>query len=105
MALDKGFYLSFGGSATYKGNGHIREALAFCPSDRLLLETDSPWLPPEGKRRSINTPMNVYDIGNYLSEWRKDSRDGSIFKESNCNMVSFLSQRDDFCSSVKSSAK
>ncbi|HAL18247.1 MAG TPA: hypothetical protein DCO86_01295 [Spirochaetaceae bacterium] len=101
MALDKGFYLSFGGSATYKGNGHIREALAFCPSDRILLETDSPWLSPEGKRRSVNTPMNVYDIGNYLSEWRNDGRDGSIFKESNRNIVSFLSQREDVCSQAK----
>ena len=93
IALDMGFYLSFGGSATYKRNEHIRRALSYCPSDRLLLETDSPYLSPEGKRGMVNTPMNIYDIGNILSEFRPNGKDGGIFMDSNRNISDFFSQK------------
>lgn len=45
-ALDKGFYISFSGNITYKGNEGIREAMLAVPDDRLLVETDSPYLAP-----------------------------------------------------------
>ena len=92
-ALDMGFYLSFGGSATYKRNGMIRQALAYCPSDRILLETDSPYLPPEGKRGKVNTPLNIPEIADILSEFRDNGRDGGLYSDSNRNIEKFLAQR------------
>jgi TatD DNase family protein len=41
-----GFYISFAGNLTYKNAGNLREACAAVPADRLLLETDAPWLAP-----------------------------------------------------------
>jgi len=44
--LDMGYYISFAGNLTYKNAPNLREACAIVPADRLLLETDSPWLAP-----------------------------------------------------------
>src|SRR3990167_145063 len=48
--VDLGFYISFAGPLTYKKNDVLREACADCPPDRLLLETDGPFLPPQTRR-------------------------------------------------------
>ncbi len=52
--LDLGFYISFAGPLTYKKNDALREAFQACPADRLLLETDAPFLPPQSKRGTRN---------------------------------------------------
>lgn len=52
--LDLGFYISFAGPLTYKKNDVLREACRACPLDRLLLETDAPFLPPQTKRGKRN---------------------------------------------------
>ena len=54
--LDFGFHISFAGPLTYKKNDALREACAQCPVDRLLLETDSPFLPPQTMRGKRNEP-------------------------------------------------
>jgi TatD DNase family protein len=54
-----GCYFSFGGMITYKKNESLRDLVRIVPADRLLLETDSPYLPPEPVRGTINTPVNV----------------------------------------------
>jgi len=55
-ALAKGLYISFAGPITYRKNSVLREMLAKIPQDRLLLETDSPYLAPEPFRGKANTP-------------------------------------------------
>jgi TatD DNase family protein len=55
-ALDLGLYVSFAGPLTYPKNGELRQALARVPADRVLVETDCPFLPPEGKRGKRNEP-------------------------------------------------
>lgn len=55
----RGWYLSFAGNVTYPGNGHLREAAAATPADRLLVETDSPFLAPQPLRGRDNQPANV----------------------------------------------
>lgn len=55
-ALDLGFYVSFAGPLTYPRSEPIREAARFVPEDRLLVETDAPFLPPQGKRGQRNEP-------------------------------------------------
>lgn len=45
--LELGCHIAFGGAATFKRNEHIREAFAACPRERLLFETDCPYMAPE----------------------------------------------------------
>ncbi len=67
LALTKGFYVSFCGNITFKSAGDLRELAKIVPLDRLLLETDSPYLAPEPKRGSVNTPSNVKILAEYLA--------------------------------------
>lgn len=54
--LDRGWYLSISGIATYKNSDALREVVQYVPLDRLLLETDTPYLAPQGKRGKTNEP-------------------------------------------------
>lgn len=59
---DLGFYISFAGPLTYKKNDVLRQACKECPLDRLLLETDAPFLPPQtmrGKRNESSLMMET----------------------------------------------
>ena len=55
----RGYYLSFAGNLTYPRNGHLREAAAAVALDRILVETDSPFLPPQPLRGRENSPARV----------------------------------------------
>ena len=68
--LDRGFYLSFAGTLTYKNTGPLREALQFVPEDRLLLETDSPFLAPVPYRGSPAEPGMVRETYRLAAELR-----------------------------------
>jgi TatD DNase family protein len=57
--LELGFYLAFGGVATFPKSKEIREAAAIIPADRLLLETDAPYLAPTPHRGKRNEPAWV----------------------------------------------
>lgn len=56
QCVDRGFYISFAGNVTYKRSGALRLALCAVPRDRLLLETDSPFLAPQAVRGKPNHP-------------------------------------------------
>lgn len=58
-ALDLGFYISFSGILTFKNAQHLRDVAAFVPLDRLLIETDSPYLAPMPYRGKTNNPSYV----------------------------------------------
>src|SRR5687767_10608758 len=55
----RGYHTSFAGNITYPKNEHLRQAAAAVPLDRLLVETDSPFLSPQKLRGSTNHPANV----------------------------------------------
>ena len=57
--LDAGQYLSFSGIMTFKNAGNIREAAAFAPLDRILIETDAPYLAPIPHRGRKNEPAFI----------------------------------------------
>lgn len=57
--LKMGWYLSFGGSATFKTANKLREVVRYVPDDRILLETDAPYLAPEPYRGKRNIPNMV----------------------------------------------
>jgi TatD DNase family protein len=61
--LDLGAYLSFSGVVTFKSADDVREAAQLCPLDRLVLETDSPFLTPVPLRGQRNEPANIPLVG------------------------------------------
>lgn len=69
-ALDLGFYLSFAGNLTYPKAQGIREAAAFAPADRILVETDAPFLAPIPHRGQRNEPALVTHTAAALAELR-----------------------------------
>ena len=66
--LDFGFYISFAGPLTYKKNDALRQALKESPTDRLLLETDAPFLPPQSRRGKRNEPGYLVETARVASE-------------------------------------
>ncbi|MCG8591714.1 MAG: TatD family hydrolase [Proteobacteria bacterium] len=67
-ALDHGFCVSFSGIVTFKRSGELREVARGLPLDRLLVETDAPFLAPEGHRGQRNEPAWVVRVGELLAE-------------------------------------
>jgi TatD DNase family protein len=59
--LELGHYLSFSGIVTFKNAGNVREAAAFAPLDRILVETDAPYLAPVPHRGGRNEPAYVVE--------------------------------------------
>ena len=59
VALERGYYVSFAGNVTYKNAYDLRAAARAIPADRLLAETDSPYLAPQPVRGRPNEPANV----------------------------------------------
>ncbi len=66
---DKNFYISYAGNLTFKSAENLRQALAVTPIDRLLIETDSPYLSPVPVRGKKNMPANVSYTGEYVAEF------------------------------------
>ena len=69
-ALERGWYVSFAGNVTYPKAADLREAVARVPADRLLAETDSPYLAPQAVRGKRNEPANVVHTLAVLAEVR-----------------------------------
>ncbi len=70
IALDMGALLSFSGIVTFKNAQENREAMLSTPIDRLMIETDSPYLSPVPLRGKENSPSNLPIIGEYIAEQR-----------------------------------
>lgn len=68
--LDRGLYISFSGIVTFRNANLLRAAAAYIPDDRLLIETDSPYLAPVPMRGKPNTPGNVKYIAACLATLR-----------------------------------
>ena len=68
--LDRGMFLSFSGIVTFKNAADLREAALMCPDDRLLVETDSPYLAPVPHRGKQNQPAFVAVVGNAIAKLR-----------------------------------
>jgi TatD DNase family protein len=69
IALDKGFYISFTGVVTFKNAEVIREAAKIVPMDRLMVETDCPYMSPEPMRKQkINEPALMVHTARRLAE-------------------------------------
>ncbi|MGP1685184.1 MAG: TatD family hydrolase, partial [Giesbergeria sp.] len=69
-ALDLGFYISFSGIITFKNAQDLRDVAAFVPLDRLLIETDSPYLAPVPYRGKTNSPAYVPFVAQQVAQVR-----------------------------------
>ena len=69
-ALDLGFFISFSGILTFKSAADLREVAAFVPLDRLLIETDSPYLAPVPFRGKTNNPSYVRYVAQQVADLR-----------------------------------
>jgi len=68
--LDLGFYISFSGIVTFKNAKEVQASAAMVPSDRLLIETDCPFLAPVPKRGKRNEPAYVRYVAEYIARLR-----------------------------------
>jgi TatD DNase family protein len=74
-ALEHGWYVSFAGNVTYKNAYDLRAAARRVPADRLLAETDSPYLAPQAVRGRRNEPAYIAHTYDFLTELRgEDAR-------------------------------
>jgi TatD DNase family protein len=74
-ALDLGFYISFSGIITFRNASELREVAKKVPQDRLLIETDAPYLTPVPHRGKPNLPGYVGHVADCLAEVRNSSRE------------------------------
>lgn len=69
--MDWGFYISIGGVVTYKDGYNEKEAASLVPLDRLMLETDSPYLTPTPYRGMRNDPRRIIEVAKEIAQIRK----------------------------------
>jgi TatD DNase family protein len=72
LALERGYYVSFAGNVTYPSAEELREAARRVPAERILAETDSPYLAPVPRRGRLNEPANVVHTVAALAAARGD---------------------------------
>jgi TatD DNase family protein len=72
-ALSLGFWISFAGNVTYKKNSALRELAAKVPEDKILIETDAPFLSPEGLRGKRNEPAYLAETARCIAAESKIS--------------------------------
>jgi len=70
QALDMGYYVSMSGIVTFKNAAQVQEVAARVPADRLLIETDAPWLAPVPHRGKQNQPAFVADTAQFVADLR-----------------------------------
>lgn len=80
-ALRLGFYISFGGTCTFKNAKNAEEIVKMVPDDKFLIETDSPYLAPEPVRGTRNDSRNLKYIVKKIAEFKQESEE-AIAKES-----------------------
>lgn len=72
-ALDLGFYISFSGIVTFKNAPDIQAAAKYVPADRILVETDAPFLAPVPKRGKPNEPAYVKYTADFVAQLRGET--------------------------------
>lgn len=88
--LDCGMLISFSGIVTFKNATAIQDAAQNVPLDRMLIETDSPYLAPTPYRGKTNKPHYVTYVANYIAKLRGLSVD-TLVKQTNRNYLTWIS--------------
>lgn len=79
VAIERDFYVSFSGILSFKKSEALRETARALPLERLLIETDAPFLAPEGFRGKRNEPAHVAIVGETLAKARGESVEAIAF--------------------------
>lgn len=69
--LAHGWYLSFSGIITFKKSESLREVVKYTPLERLLIETDSPYLAPQSKRGKVNEPAFIIETAQMVADLKQ----------------------------------
>lgn len=70
QVLEMGYYISFSGIVTFKNAKALKEVAQFVPLDRMLIETDSPYLAPVPYRGKVNNPSYVVHVAEHIAQLR-----------------------------------
>ena len=89
IAMEMGFYISFSGIVTFKNAQSIQDVARRLPMDRMLVETDSPYLAPVPYRGKPNQPAYVFQVAEYLASLR-GSTTAEIANETTTNFFSLF---------------
>lgn len=73
QAVELGFYISISGIVTFRSAKELREVVAALPLERLLIETDAPWLAPVPHRGKENQPAYVVEVAKKIAEIKQVS--------------------------------
>jgi TatD DNase family protein len=87
--VETGAYLSFSGIVTFKGATEVQQAARLCPEDRLLVETDAPYLAPVPHRGRRNEPAYVTHVGSAIAALRGGTVDDVARRTSRNARVAF----------------
>lgn len=71
--LERGWYISFSGIITFKKSEALREAVKYAPLDRILIETDTPYLAPQSKRGKPNEPSYLPETAAFIAQIKEVS--------------------------------
>ena len=100
QALDLGFYISFSGIVTFKNAADIQETAKMVPGDRILVETDAPYLAPVPNRGKTCEPAFVADTAAFVAELRGVTRD-EIARTTSDNFFRLFSKAAGHCPSAE----
>jgi TatD DNase family protein len=89
-AMDMNFYISFSGIVTFKNARELQDVARRLPMERMLVETDSPYLAPVPKRGKTNQPAYVRYVAEFIAELRGDSFE-SLAAETTRNFYTLFS--------------
>lgn len=78
--LNKGLYLGIGGTCTYPNSNELRDVIKYAPLERLLLETDAPYLSPQQVRRELNTSLNIKYVIEEIARLKQISEEDVIIQ-------------------------
>lgn len=87
--LDLGFYISFTSNVTYPNFDFLQKVIRGCPMDRMMIETDAPFLPPFGKKGERNEPAYVTAVAEKIAEVTGKSFD-EMAKQTTENAIEFF---------------
>lgn len=89
--IDRGWYVSFSGIITFKKSEELREVVKFAPLDRILIETDTPYLAPQSKRGKQNEPSFIVETAQLVASLKQVSFEeiAKITTENACKIFPF----------------
>lgn len=90
-ALERGYYISMSGIVTFKNAAQVQEVARRVPADRLLVETDAPWLAPVPHRGKPNQPAFVADTAAFVAQLR-DCELAELKRQTSANVLRLFSR-------------